>query len=169
MTSRRLKVMPVHHNEVEKAFFGELVFLIKTFFFVYLGLSVRLTDTWVVTVALALVTLLLVARLLSVRLTTAKDTAVREALIMGVMIPKGTAAAVLASIPLQMALPQGEQIQNIVYAVVVLSILGTAFLVFLVERGVLVPVVRPFFGGYAHGRSAGDTPAAEASGTEPSG
>ena len=81
---------------------------------------------------------------------------------MGILVPKGTAAVVLASIPLQMGFGEGEDIQNIVYSVVVISILLTALLVFLLERGILLSVLRPLFPGYpAEPRSAEDT-AAEA-------
>jgi NhaP-type Na+/H+ or K+/H+ antiporter len=154
--SERFKVAPLHHNEVEKAFFGELVFLIKTFFFVYLGLSVRLTDVSVVGIALVLVGALLVGRLLSVRASTRRGTPVRDALLMGVLVPKGTAAAVLASIPLQMGIAHGEQIQNSVYAVIVASILFTGFLVFLLERGIVRPLLGILFRGYGPQQGAPD-------------
>jgi len=150
--SQRFNLTPLVHNEIEKSFFGEIVFLIKTFFFVYLGLSVRLTDYGVLGIALLLSAALLVGRLLSARLSTSrKRTPLRDASVIGVMIPRGTAAAVLASIPLQLGLEGGDLIQNLVYSVVVLSIVLTSVLLFTLEHGHGKVVERLIFRGYPPG------------------
>ncbi len=147
--SRKYNLTPMQHNETERAFFGEIVFLIKTFFFVYLGLSATFVDLWTVELALAVTLALLIARVLAIRVSARKrDTSRSEALLMGVMIPKGTAAAVLAAIPLQMGLVGGDQIRNVIYAVVVLSIVTTASLLFLVEKTFVANIVGLAFSGY---------------------
>jgi NhaP-type Na+/H+ or K+/H+ antiporter len=147
--SRRFNLKPLVHNEIEKSFFGEIVFLIKTFFFVYVGLSFRFVEPWVVTLAIGLSVVIVVARLAAVWLsTTRRSSTLKDASLMGILVPKGTAAVVLASIPLQMGFAQGEEIQNIVYSVVVISILFTSLLVVLLERGMLLPLLRPLFPGY---------------------
>jgi cell volume regulation protein A len=147
--SKRFKFTPLVHNEIEKSFFGEIVFLIKTFFFVYLGLSVRFTDYSVLGIALLLSAALLVARALSSRISTSKSTtAARDASVIAVMIPRGTAAAVLASIPLQLGMEGGNLIQNLVYTVVVISIVLTALLLLLLERGYGRALERLAFPGY---------------------
>jgi len=150
--SQRFNLTPLVHNEIEKSFFGEIVFLIKTFFFVYLGLSVRLTDYGILGMALLLSALLLVARVLASRVSTSrKKTPMRDASVMAVMIPRGTAAAVLASIPLQLGMEGGDLIQNLVYSVVVISIVLTAVLLFLLERGHGGAIERLVFPGYRPG------------------
>ena len=53
---------------------------------------------------------------------------------MAVMVPKGLAAAVLASIPLQRGVVGGELIMNVVYGVVLSSIVMTSILLILVEK-----------------------------------
>ena len=134
----RVKLQPMQHNETERLFFGEIAFLLKTFFFVYLGLSIRLTDTWAMGVGLITTILLLVARFVAVRLTFVKSwLPANDAATMAVLIPKGTAAAVLASLPLQLGISGGEFIQNIIYSVVVWSIVLTSLLVFLLEHTAL--------------------------------
>ena len=148
--SRRFNLTPLVHNEIEKSFFGEIVFLIKTFFFVYLGLSVRLTDYGILSIALILSAALLLARILASRFSTNKETTpMRDASVIGVMIPRGTAAAVLASIPLQLGMEGGDLIQSLVYSVVVISILLTALLLLLLERGYGGLAERLIFHGYA--------------------
>ena len=54
-------------------------------------------------------------------------------MLMIALIPKGLAAAVLASLPLQLGLPDGQIIQGTVYAVIFFSILLCAVLVFVIE------------------------------------
>ena len=119
----------------EQAFFAEVVFLVKTFFFVFLGLSITLSN-WRTTLAgLALLPLVFVGRLLVVRMLADRATPRREAMLMTSLIPKGLASAVLASIPLQMGLLSGALIQDTVYSTVLFSIVLCAALVFMVERG----------------------------------
>lgn len=133
--TRKYRITPLQHNETEKAFFGEIVFLIKTFFFVYLGLSIQLSDSRTLLLGLALTGALLVTRFLSIRLTVRRGLAARkESLVMGVMVPKGTAAAVLASLPAQLGFAEGEAIQNLIYSVILVSLLATGVLVFVIDR-----------------------------------
>ncbi len=141
---------PMRHNETERLFFGEIVFVVKTFFFVYIGLSVQFSDLSAMALALSLSGVLLVSRLLAVRLAADKiSTPVEDALAMSVMIPKGTAAAVLAGIPLQMGLEGGELMQNLTYGVVIYSIILTSVLIFLLEKTSFASANRWLFAGFA--------------------
>jgi len=77
---------------------------------------------------------LLFSRYSSVRVSMNRQTPGNDALLMSVMVPKGTAAAVLAGLPLQLGIAGSDLMQNLTYGVVTFSILITAGLVFLVER-----------------------------------
>ena len=145
-----MSLMPLQHNETEKLFIGEVVFLIKTFFFVYLGLSISFTDIVSMGIALLLTIVLLLARMIAVQYSfDRKETLVQEASLMATLVPKGTAAAVLASLPAQMGVAGAATIQNIIYGVVVFSIVGSAMLVFLVERTPVASFFHYFMGMYA--------------------
>ena len=50
------------------------------------------------------------------------------------MVPKGLAAAVLATMPAQAGVPGGEIIQSIVFAVILFSIVFTSIMVPILER-----------------------------------
>lgn len=65
------------------------------------------------------------------------------------MAPKGLAAAVLASLPLQQGVPGGELIQNSTYAVVLFSVILTSLLVFLQDRTPVGRLYRFIFKGFA--------------------
>jgi Na+:H+ antiporter len=156
--ARKYNLTPMQHNETERAFFGEIVFLIKTFFFVYLGLSVQLTDFWTLSLAVAFTIILLISRILAVRLSSRKElTPLKDAAVMSIMIPKGTAAAVLAAIPVQMALEGSEQVQNQIYAIVVVSIVVTALLIFIADKGLSRRIFGLVFRGYKNEESENDS------------
>jgi cell volume regulation protein A len=124
---------PVGLNETEKVFFSEVAFLLKTFFFIYLGISLELISSRLIIVGLVLTAIAFIIRLPAVRLIN-KTMAPKEASVMAVMVPKGLAAVVLASIPLQQGVNGAEVIKDVTYGVVLFSILITSFLVILLEK-----------------------------------
>ncbi|MFC1933335.1 cation:proton antiporter [Chloroflexota bacterium] len=125
---------PVGLSETEKIFFSEVAFLLKTFFFVYLGISLELISGWLIIVGLVLTVVAFVLRIPAVKLSVKKSIAPRDVSVMAVMVPKGLAAVVLASIPLQQGIIGGEIIKDITYGVVLFSIVITSFLVLLLEK-----------------------------------
>ncbi len=122
-------------SATESRFLGELVFILKTFFFVFLGLNMRLDDLWS-PLALGIVVILVVVRLGGVRLCLGglvEDA--KTGTLLGVMMPKGLAAAVLAAAAQDSSgMPRGTLVDNLLYAVILYSIVGTAVLVFAAER-----------------------------------
>ena len=124
---------PVGLNETERVFFSEVAFLMKTFFFIYLGISLELISGWFIIVGLVLTIVAFVLRIPAVKLVS-KSLAPKDASVVAIMVPKGLAAVVLASIPLQQGIIGGEIIQNITYGVVLFSIVFTSFLVILLEK-----------------------------------
>ena len=100
-------------------------------------------------VAPFLLLLLLASRIVSVRLCMAKDSATsRDASLMAVMIPRGLAAAVLASAPVVAGVAGGADVENVVNTVIVTSIVATALLIFLLERTPVSRVFEKLFSGY---------------------
>ena len=148
--SRRPKgIRPVRLNETERSFFAELVFIIKTFFFVYIGLSIRLTDWRLVLTGLGLTIFVFILRLPVVRLSVDRQISRLDASLMAVMVPKGLAAALLASLPAQQGMAEGALIQDITYAMILFSIAGTAILSFWLEKSGLPQPYRLVFSDYA--------------------
>ncbi|MEE8413224.1 MAG: cation:proton antiporter [Dehalococcoidales bacterium] len=125
---------PVSLTEYEKAFFSEIAFLLKTFFFVYLGISLELISNWLILVGIIITIVAFILRILAVRVSIKKSVPVTDISIAAIMIPKGLAAVVLATIPFQQGVAGGELIKNITYGVVLISIVATSLLVLLIER-----------------------------------
>jgi NhaP-type Na+/H+ or K+/H+ antiporter len=151
----------------EQAVFAEAVFLVKTFFFVYLGVSMTFGDLRAVTAGLVLAAAAFVGRAVVVRLVGPAEMDRRDALLMIALIPKGLAAAVVAALPIQMGLQGATVVQSTVYAAVFFSIVLCAALVFAVERGLLNPFAAAWLGKYAAAKVAGPRPAGAALLIEP--
>jgi cell volume regulation protein A len=88
-----------------KRFESEIAFLLRTFFFVYIGLIVTVNSIQTVLIGCVLSVLLLLVRFGAVTLATVRCELNKERPIMGVMLTRGLAAAVLATLPLQYADP----------------------------------------------------------------
>ncbi len=125
---------PITLDEPERVFLAEVVFLLKTFFFVYVGVSIKFTDTRLVLIGLALTAVIFIVRVPAAWIGLARTTPPHDAALISIMSPKGLAAVVLASIPREQNLPDGEMLRDITYSVVFLSIVFTSVLTFLLER-----------------------------------
>ncbi len=125
---------PVGLTETEKVFFSEVAFLLKTFFFVYLGISLELISGPLIILALIFTVLAFILRIPAIKVSVSKFFPVKDISIMAIMAPKGLAAVVLASIPLQQGVTGGDLIKNITYGVILLSIVITALLVLLIDK-----------------------------------
>lgn len=125
---------PVGLTETEKVFFSEAAFLLKTFFFVYLGISLELISGQLIIISLVLTAIAFAVRIPATRLAIERSLPDKDRSIIAVMVPKGLAAVVLASVPLQQGILGGELIQNVTYGVVLMSIVATSFLVMLIDK-----------------------------------
>lgn len=144
---------PISLTDHERAFFSEAVFLLRTFFFVYIGISVRFQDGWMFALGAAITGALFLARIFIVRLSVPRDTPLKDAAFMAAMIPKGLGAAVLASLPVQQGIPGGEIIQSVVFSIILCTTLLTTVLAFLVDKTLLSSVYGWIFGVMGLGKS----------------
>jgi cell volume regulation protein A len=123
--SRILKVLKFKiANEVAvdgglKRFESEIAFLIRTFFFAFIGLIAVISDVWFVFIGALLSLLLLLIRFGAVALATLGSKLKAERPIMGVVLTRGLAAAVLATLPLQYGLPYSDLYVNLAVIVIV--------------------------------------------------
>ncbi|HEY8887958.1 MAG TPA: cation:proton antiporter [Gallionella sp.] len=119
-------------NEMDLAFYSEAVFLLKTYFFVYMGISIHFSDALLAVTAISMVLMVYAMRLGLVRFIFRDDSySLRDTAIASMMAPKGLAAAVLATLPLQYGVAGGEMIRDTTYMVVLVSITFTALLVMI--------------------------------------
>jgi NhaP-type Na+/H+ or K+/H+ antiporter len=137
LIKKLFKTEPAKLNETEKQLFSEVVFLLKTFFFIYIGISIKLDQFMPILIGFIITLVLFAMRILIVKISAHKEKStlpVEDKIFMSGIVPKGLAAAVLATIPLQKGITDGEMIQNIVFAVILFSILFTSILMPVMEK-----------------------------------
>jgi len=127
-------VKQVELSPVEVEFFAQLVSLLKTFFFIYIGISIHFADMRLIYFGAALTIIFYLVRIVIVWLTIPRKIPKPDAAIIAIMEPKGLAAAVLAALPLEAGMTNGQAIQDITYIVIFFSILVCSVMVFLLER-----------------------------------
>ena len=138
-------VTQVELTPVEKEFFTQLVSLLKTFFFLFIGISIYFSNMVILYLGAALVICIYLARIVIVWLTIPRTIPSSDASIIAAMEPKGLAAAVLASLPLQAGIAAGQTIQDLTYIVIFFSILACSVLIFLLEKTSFARVYRKLF------------------------
>jgi len=127
-------ITQVELTPVETEFFAQLVSLLKTFFFIYIGISIHFTNMEIIYLGAVLTILMYLARIVLVWFTIPRNIPASDAAIVAVMEPKGLAAAVLATLPLEAGVAAGQVIQDTTYIVIFFSILACSVLVFLLEK-----------------------------------
>jgi cell volume regulation protein A len=102
-----------------RRFQREIAFLIRTFFFVFLGLIFSPTSFSLLLAGVGLSFILLLTRFGAIWITTAKTSLKRERPIMAFILTRGLAAAVLATLPAQFNLPYSDLFVNIAVLIIV--------------------------------------------------
>lgn len=128
---------PTLLNPTEKTLFSELVFLMKTFFFVYVGISIKFDSLVSLLIGLGISFLLIILRIPVVRIALPHNTrgiSNKDRAFLSMMIPRGLAAAVLATMISQSGLAGSERVSNIVFSVIFFTIIFTSILVPLLEK-----------------------------------
>lgn len=88
-----------------KRFESEIAFLLRAFFFVYIGLIATSPSPKTVIIGITLALTLLLIRFGAVHIATIRSDLINERSIMSVLLTRGLASAVLATLPLQYADP----------------------------------------------------------------
>ncbi len=133
-------------REEERNFFSELVFLLRTFFFVFIGISIKIDRLdWLLTGAL-ITFFVVLARMMIVPVVIPRETPLRDKAVISTMIPKGLGAAVIATLPFQQGIAEGAIIQAICFSVILFSTIYAAGLFFLVNQGISLPLYRLVYG-----------------------
>lgn len=127
----------------EKDFFGEIVFVLQTYFFVFVGICIQFGNFWTYFLGLIIVAVIIFIRPFTIRILVGKKSEVKDLAVMSIMTPKGLVPAVLASLPLQFGIIGGERIQDLGFAIVLFSILICSILVIIISKEPLF--VKSFF------------------------
>jgi len=106
-------------------FNSQISFFVKTFFFALIGLLFVINPASIA-IGAVLALAILITRPLAVRATLSRERIPKEELnLMGWLMPRGLAAAVLAILPWQMGLPGTERFPEYVFTVIIATIIIT--------------------------------------------
>jgi len=133
-----IKKRPANLNDTERALFSELVLLLKTFFFIYVGMSIQLYVWQPIVIGLGITIMLFILRIPVVRFAIARRDAIpdKELMYMSAINPKGLTAAVLATQAMAY-IPDTEVgffIRNVVFSVILFSIVINSVLIPFISR-----------------------------------
>ncbi len=132
-------------TRTEVGFFSAIGFLLKTLFFVYLGISMSFKSPQVIFLALVITVWILISRLLIVKFGVSDVLSSRESAVTAFMMPAGLAAAVLASMLADTHMAEADTLRQVAYGVILLTIVLTSLMMFLIEKGYLDHVITYIF------------------------
>lgn len=134
----RWRLAPQGLSQTELDVLAEAVFVLKVFYFFYLGTLLRFRPAGSLLTGLLMCLVLLLIRQVFFR-KAAPSGAPWEAALLGWMVPRGLASAVMASLPLDHHLPGGAWIHAVTITAIPFSILLTTLGVVLNRRKIPRP------------------------------
>jgi cell volume regulation protein A len=117
----------VEVHDMMRKFHSQMSFLIKTFFFVYLGLMISFDDLDVVLIGVILSFALLFVRYIVVLLTSiGSGTLLKNSGFLTTMLPRGLSAAVVAEVVVAAGIANASSYPNIIMIVIVTTVIISA-------------------------------------------
>jgi len=114
-------------HELMKKFHSQMSFLIKTFFFVYLGLMINFAQHGLILAGVAISLLLLLVRYIAVLLSSIRnDILLANKGLLTTMLPRGLSAAVVAEIVVVSGIPNASIYPDIIMIVIVTTVVISA-------------------------------------------
>jgi len=122
-------------HELMKKFHSQMSFLIKTFFFVYLGLMITFTQHSLILAGVAISLLLLLARYIAVVLSSIhSNVLLANKGLLTTMLPRGLSAAVVAEIVVASGIPNASTYPDIIMIVIVTTVVISAIGILVFAR-----------------------------------
>jgi len=104
---------------------NQLTFLVRSFFFVFVGLLASFGRIEFLIFGIVAAVLVYLGRVIVTKTTLTKRFSLLDRKVTSVMIPRGLAAAVLATFPITLGLPNGDAYPQIVFFVIMASVIIT--------------------------------------------
>jgi len=111
--------------EMDDPTHNQITFLVRSFFFVFVGLLASFGQMEYVIFGILITIAVFVGRKFVVKITLTKRFSKLDRAVTNSMIPRGLAAAVLATYPITMGLPNGEAYPQIIFFIILSSVIIT--------------------------------------------
>jgi len=122
--SRLLKVK-FPEDTIDNSLHTQVTFLVRAFFFVFVGLLASFAQLEYVIFGVIAAIAIYIGRIIITKSVLVRGFSKLDRKVASVMIPRGLAAAVLATFPLSMGLPNAEAYPQIIFFVVITSVIIT--------------------------------------------
>ncbi len=122
--SRLLKVK-FPEDTIDNSLHNQVTFLVRAFFFVFVGLLASFAQLEYVIFGVIAAIAIYIGRIIITKSVLVRGFSKLDKRVTSVMIPRGLAAAVLATFPLSMGLPNAEAYPQIIFFVIFTSVLIT--------------------------------------------
>ena len=122
--SRLLKVK-FPEDTIDNSLHNQVTFLVRAFFFVFVGLLASFAQLEYVIFGVIAAIAIYIGRIIITKSVLVRGFSKLDKKVTSVMIPRGLAAAVLATFPLSMGLPNAEAYPQIIFFVIFTSVLIT--------------------------------------------
>ena len=131
--------------EKDDSMHSQLTFLVRAFFFVFVGLLASFGEAEYVIFGIVAAGAIYLGRRVVVRMTLTSRFSRLDKAVTGVMIPRGLAAAVLATLPITYGLPDAHAYPQIIFFIILASVIVTTL---GLGRAKKIPAPEGRSGGY---------------------
>lgn len=111
--------------KTDDSFHEELTFLVRSFFFVFVGLLASFGQLEYLIFGVIMAVAIYIGRIGIVKATLTKRFAEFDKKVTAVMLPRGLAAAVLATLPITLGIPNAEAYPQIVFVIIMSTVIIT--------------------------------------------
>ena len=118
----KFKLPDISHDDTTH---NQLTFLVRSFFFVFVGLLASFGQIEYIIFGIIATLLIYFGRTFLTKISLTKKFSRLDRKVTTVMIPRGLAAAVLATFPLTLGLPNGDAYPQIVFFIILVSVIIT--------------------------------------------
>jgi len=139
--------------ESDDSMHSQLTFLVRSFFFVFVGLLASFGQAEYIVFGVLATVAIYIGRMAVVRTTLTSRFSRLDKSVTGVMIPRGLAAAVLATLPITYGLPNAEAYPQIIFFIILSSVIMTTIGLGRAKR---IPAPESHEGGYIQKPPGGD-------------
>ena len=112
-------------NTIDNSLHRQVTFIVRAFFFVFVGLLASFGQIEYVIFGILATVAIYIGRVIITHTALVKGFSKLDKKVTSVMIPRGLAAAVLATIPLTMGLQNGEAYPQIIFFIIMTSVIIT--------------------------------------------
>ena len=131
--------------ELDDPTHNQLTFLVRSFFFVFVGLMASIGQFEYVVLGIGITIAIYFGRIIVSKITLTKKFSLLDRKVTYSMIPRGLAAAVLATFPITLGLPNAEAYPQIIFFIILSSVIITTI---GLGRSKKIPPPEPKEGGF---------------------